>query len=401
MAISCGGYRLIDLLLPIADRYGASVRAVVRPHLRGLVAADAPYLKDTASPLTGSLLLVNARMLPSVDVVNRLECLFRQGTSGVVRTNGAIAVARLPADVLDVAALTADRLSDAIDQLDLDPIDADLPLIEYPHDVVRRNEQILAANLEHRTSVGDYEQRTDGVFVSASHTDSSSPQIHNTAAFDTSRGPIVIEAGASIGPHTAICGPCYIGPNAKIAPGTSLKGWVTLGHTTKAGGEIEGTIFEPYTNKQHEGVMGYSYLGSWINIGAGTNQSDLKNTYGPIRIQYGSRKVDTGMQFLGCIMGDYTKTAINTGIFTGKTIGVASTLYGMVTTNVPSFVNYARSLGQMGEIPADVAVTTQRRMFARRSVSQRPADEQLLRDLFVETAPERAGLDLSDEPLAF
>ena len=78
------------------------------------------------------------------------------------------------------------------------------------------------------------------------------------------------------------------------------------------------------------------------------------------------------MQFVGCIMGDYSKSAINTGIFTGKTIGVCSMLYGFVTTNVPSFVNYARLFGQVTELPPDVMIATQRRMFARRKVTQRP-----------------------------
>ena len=116
------------------------------------------------------------------------------------------------------------------------------------------------------------------------------------------------------------------------------------------------SIVEPYTNKQHHGFLGHSYLGSWINLGAGTCNSDLKNTYGTVNMEYHGRKVATGMQFIGCIMGDYAKTAINTGIFTGKTVGTCSMLYGFVTTNVPSFVNYARSFGQVTELPVEVMV---------------------------------------------
>ena len=94
---------------------------------------------------------------------------------------------------------------------------------------------------------------------------------------------------------------------------------MALGHTTKIGGEIEASIVEPYTNKQHHGFLGHSYLGSWINLGAGTCNSDLKNTYGNVKMDYRGESVATGMQFVGCFMGDYAKTAINTGIFTGKT----------------------------------------------------------------------------------
>ena len=124
-------------------------------------------------------------------------------------------------------------------------------------------------------------------------------------------------------------------------------------------------------------------------MGAGTCNSDLKNTYGKVNIQYGDQKTETGMQFVGCIMGDYAKTAINTGIFTGKTIGVCSMLYGFVTTNVPSFVNYARLFGQVSELPPDVMIATQKRMFSRRRVQQRPCDSQLIQDMYEMTRSER------------
>ncbi len=155
------------------------------------------------------------------------------------------------------------------------------------------------------------------------------------------------------------------------------------------GGEVEASVIEPYTNKQHHGFLGHSYLGSWINLGAGTCNSDLKNTYGTINMDYGTDKVATEMQFMGCIMGDYSKTAINTGIFTGKVIGVCSMLYGFVTSNVPSFVNYARLFGQTATLPPEVMISTQARMFARRKVQQRPCDQQLIFDMFDLTEEER------------
>ncbi len=119
-------------------------------------------------------------------------------------------------------------------------------------------------------------------------------------------------------------------------------------------------------------------------------------------MEYRGQKVATGMQFVGAIIGDYAKTAINTGIFTGKTIGACSMVYGFVTTNVPSFVNYARLFGQVTEAPVEVMVATQRRMFERRGVAQRPCDIQLLHDMYRLTAHERkqAGEALSLEPLS-
>ncbi len=166
---------------------------------------------------------------------------------------------------------------------------------------------------------------------------------------------------------------------------------------TKIGGEIEASIVEPFTNKQHYGFLGHSYLGSWINLGAGTCNSDLKNTYGEVNMVYQDEKMNTGMQFFGCVMGDYAKSAINTGIFTGKTIGACSMMYGFVTTNVPSYVNYARLFGQVTELPPEVMVATQRRMFARRKVEQRACDVQLILDMYELSRHER---QLAAEPMS-
>lgn len=209
------------------------------------------------------------------------------------------------------------------------------------------------------------------------------------AVIDTSEGPILLDRNVKVGPFCYLSGPVYAGRNTRIIEHAALKDGVALGHTVKIGGEVEASVIEPYSNKQHHGFLGHSYLGSWINLGAGTCNSDLKNTYGKINVEYNGQRVATDMQFMGCVMGDYSKTAINTGIFTGKVIGVASMLYGFVTSNVPSFVNYARLFGQMAEIPPEVMINTQARMFSRRKVEQRDCDTQLMRDMFRLTASER------------
>jgi glucose-1-phosphate thymidylyltransferase len=189
----------------------------------------------------------------------------------------------------------------------------------------------------------------------------------------------------------------HIGRAGRVIEDSAIKDNVCLGHTTKVGGEVEGSIIEPYTNKQHHGFLGHAYLGSWVNLGAGTSNSDLKNTYGEVNMEYNGAKVSTGMQFVGCMVGDYAKSAVNTSIFTGKVVGAGSLLYGFVTTNVASFVNYARSFGQVTEVPVEVLVHTQARMFARRNVEQRPCDVQLLHDMHALTRNER---QIAGEPLA-
>ena len=152
---------------------------------------------------------------------------------------------------------------------------------------------------------------------------------------------------------------------------------------------MEASVIEPYTNKQHHGFLGHAYVGSWVNLGAGTSNSDLKNTYGQVRIEHRGRKLDTGLQFLGCVIGDFSKSAINTSIFTGKTVGVASMMYGLVGQNVPSFCNYARTFGQMTECTLEQTIVTQQRMFARRGVEQTQDDVALLGAVYELTREER------------
>jgi glucose-1-phosphate thymidylyltransferase len=338
-------------------------------------------------------MLVNASLVPSASVGQQLQALWQAGRPGIVWNESRVAAAVLkPDSPAPPDNGCVEEMGGYLTGLNLPPLEAHLPLLEYPHDVVRHHMTILGENLDHRLRQGSYREIADGLFVA------EDVQLGQYLVTDTRKGPIVLERGSTIGPYCYLSGPAHVGAQARVIEHAALKDGVALGHTTKIGGEVEASIIESYTNKQHHGFLGHSYLGSWINLGAGTCNSDLKNTYGQVNMEYHSRKVATGMQFLGCIMGDYAKTAINTGIFTGKTIGVCSMLYGFVTTNVPSFVNYARLFGQVTETPVDVMIATQARMFARRNVTQRPHDVQLLQDMYRLTQRER---QISGEPLAF
>ncbi len=389
-AVTCGGYRLIDWLRKLE----MPLCGIVRPHLGMAQESDFPEFATKADG--DPALWVNARLVPSVSAFRTLQKLAASEHPTVVRDGDEVAAVVLPDGTPDAlrkteAANVADCFRGA-DVPNLNALDeASLPLFHYPHDVVRYHMQIIDDNLAYRIAEGDYKEIADGVFAAAG------ASVSQHVVTDTSDGPIVMDEEATVGSHSYLCGPALLGRKCKVKEHAAVKDKVTLGHTTKIGGEIESSIVEPYTNKQHHGFLGHSYLGSWINLGAGTCNSDLKNTYGRINMEYGGERVDTGMQFLGCIMGDYAKTAINTGIFTGKTIGVCSMVYGFVTTNVPSYVNYARSFGQVTELPPEVMQQTQQRMFARRNVEQRPCDIRLLHDMFELTRSER---QLAGDPLS-
>ena len=391
-AISCGSYRLVDWF----DELQLPWCGVVRPHLRALQEQDygVTHLLD---PTDRPALIVNARTIPSLATLKMLGVLKQHSEPVTVWSDDTLVAAHIPPKLQkqllrgeSLATLLSSALrSEGIAALPR--MEADVAVFDYPHDVIRWNTRILPENLEHRIRKGNYEQVVDGVFIA------EGARLGQFVVSETRNGPIVLEAGASIGPYTYLSGPVYLGQGARVIEHSAIKDGVSIAHTTKIGGEVEASVIEPYTNKQHHGFLGHSYLGSWINLGAGTCNSDLKNTYGEVKMEYRGRKVATGMQFVGCIIGDYSKTAINTSIFTGKSVGVCSMVYGFVTTNVPSFVNYARSFGQVTELPAEVMIATQQRMFARRNVKQRECDVQIMREMYALTVHER---QLAGEPLS-
>ncbi len=381
-AISCGSYRLVDWIL----RLPATHQGLVRPHLEEIQRIDFPELNSGPPGEDEDVLYVNARLIPSRSNFRQLEALARTAESHIVRDHDQVAAVRIagrgPRPVQWDRASIATFLETS-DLAELLPFDGHLELLRFPHDVIDANQKSLPENLEFRLECENHREIAEGVFLA------EGAELAEYVVTNTGGGPILLDRGARVGPFSHLSGPAYIGPRSRLIEHASLKDGVSVGHTVKIGGEVEASVIEPYTNKQHYGFLGHSYLGSWINLGAGTCNSDLKNTYGTINMDYGGGRVATGKQFVGCIMGDYAKSAINTGIFTGKTIGVCSMLYGFVTTNVPSFVNYARLFGQVTELPPDVMIATQQRMFHRRQVTPRPCDQQLIRDMFELTRRER------------
>jgi UDP-N-acetylglucosamine diphosphorylase / glucose-1-phosphate thymidylyltransferase / UDP-N-acetylgalactosamine diphosphorylase / glucosamine-1-phosphate N-acetyltransferase / galactosamine-1-phosphate N-acetyltransferase len=161
--------------------------------------------------------------------------------------------------------------------------------------------------------------------------------IESHVVLDASAGPILIEPGARVRAFTRITGPCRIGRDATIVGG-DVTG-CSIGPVSKIRGEISSSIVLGYSNKGHEGFVGHSYLGRWVNLGAGTTTSNLKNTYGTVALWTPEGLRDTGMQFLGTLFGDHVKTGIGTMLTTGTVLGAAANVYGtaMPPKAVPPF----------------------------------------------------------------
>lgn len=169
--------------------------------------------------------------------------------------------------------------------------------------------------------------------------------IHKTAVIkpgvviDAEKGAVIIDTGATIQPHATIIGPVYIGSKTTINVGAKILPDTSIGPVSKIGGEVAESIILGYSNKQHDGFLGHSYIGSWCNLGANTNNSDLKNNYGTIDIVLNGEKINSKLQFAGLFMGDHGKTGINTSFNTGTTVGVGCNIFGtgLPPKHIPSF----------------------------------------------------------------
>ena len=143
---------------------------------------------------------------------------------------------------------------------------------------------------------------------------------------DASAGPIHLAAGATVQSFTRLAGPCYVG-RASAVLGGPVSG-CAIGDVCRVRGEISATVVLGHANKGHDGFVGHSYLGRWVNLGAGTTTSNLKNTYGTVALWTPAGVRDTRLQFLGSLLGDHAKTGIGTRLTTGSVIGAGANVYG-------------------------------------------------------------------------
>jgi UDP-N-acetylglucosamine diphosphorylase/glucosamine-1-phosphate N-acetyltransferase len=144
--------------------------------------------------------------------------------------------------------------------------------------------------------------------------------------FDTRHGGVRLDDGVEVRAGARVAGPVHVGAGSRLLGGAFEA--LSAGPRCNLRGEIEETVILGYTNKAHDGFLGHAYLGSWVNLGAMTTNSDLKNNYGPVRLGSRDGGVETGLMKLGCLIGDHVKTAIGTMIITGTVVEAGANLFG-------------------------------------------------------------------------
>jgi UDP-N-acetylglucosamine diphosphorylase/glucosamine-1-phosphate N-acetyltransferase len=201
--------------------------------------------------------------------------------------------------------------------------------------------------------------------------------VNDLVHIDVTQGPVYIDQGAIVQPFSTIIGPSYIGINTIVDRAKILAS--SLGPMCRIGGEVEACIFQGYANKHHEGFLGHSFIGEWVNLGALTTNSDLKNNYRPVRIQRAQHTYDTGMLKLGCFIADHTKLGIGTLIPTGAVIGSFVNFFngGTMPLYVPSFTWLSAT--QIRDYDLEKAIETARVVMKRRDITMSPHYEKLIR----------------------
>jgi UDP-N-acetylglucosamine diphosphorylase / glucose-1-phosphate thymidylyltransferase / UDP-N-acetylgalactosamine diphosphorylase / glucosamine-1-phosphate N-acetyltransferase / galactosamine-1-phosphate N-acetyltransferase len=263
-------------------------------------------------------------------------------------------------------------------------------ILRYPWELMIENSGAILQDYE-IISPGDkneLSQRSDIEVKGKNLLVSDDADVGSYVTLDCRGGPIIVE-NAIIQSFSHLTGPCYVGKGT-IVKSAKLREGTSIGSHCRVSGEIEETIMFDYSNKSHDGFIGHSVIGSWVNLGALTTNSDLKNTYGKISVTIDKKPVNTGAVKVGVFIGEMVKTAIGTLITSGRKMGVGSQLFGTVTEDVPSFTMYAKSLGsKSAEIYLDSAIETQKRVMERRGIQMSRADIDLLKSVFKMTASER------------
>lgn len=318
---------------------------------------------------------INAAVLPTEDLC---EVILEMQEKQILTYKGKlIAINPMPA--------SSENLDSYLK--DFTQVEYDLPvsILQHPWDIFRLNDEQL---------------RADFKFVKKERVKSKYSGVANTfikeedifieegakvmgAILNATDGPIFIAKDAEVMEGSLVRGPLALCENATLKLGTKVYGATTIGPYCKVGGEVNNVVFQAYSNKGHDGFLGNAVVGEWCNMGADTNCSNLKNNYGNVKVySYAEKKsVDTGLQFCGVIMGDHSKSGINTMFNTGTVVGVSANIFGgdFPPKHIPSF-SWGGANG-FEKFELSKAIDVAKRMMERRGIEFSKDDEKIFEEI--------------------
>jgi UDP-N-acetylglucosamine diphosphorylase/glucosamine-1-phosphate N-acetyltransferase len=343
--------------------------SLTEPHLE----AKFPFCHEA-----GDHLYINGSVIPDASLVTRIQGL----KEGQTLTDGTHILAyhsgkpQLNHENIEAIAMSGDRVT----------YSGAYRRIGFPYDIFKLNSAEIQVDYELLTIGRDSQPLShtnillgdpNKIFIEHGAT-------VECATLNVKDGPIYIGRDAEIMEGCHIRGPFALGDHAGLKMAAKIYGGTTVGPHCRVGGEVSNGVFFGYSNKGHDGFVGNSVIGEWCNLGADTNTSNLKNNYGNVDVwNYGEGKyVSTGLQFHGLVMGDHSKSSINTMFNTGTVVGVAANIFdsGFPDKFIPSFT--WGGAGGLETFRFDKALEVAVRMMERRHVDLTQADIDILKVVF-------------------
>lgn len=347
----------------------------------------APVPDTSAIDPADDAVVVNAAALPGP----WFEHVLSARTPALFLSSGRVAAARLPLQMLRGGIGRGADFETVLLGSALTALPVEASFLDWPWDLMARNSEAIVQDLGamtpllagtvHRFAALDQAERIrieEGAVIGA------------FAVLDAREGPIRVGRGARIEAHSHVRGPCVIGEGTQILGG-AISG-TTFGPQCRIAGEVEASIWQGYANKRHHGFVGHSVIGEWVNLGALTTTSDLKNNYGSVRVVIDGQDVDSGSPKVGSLIGAHVKTGIGTLLPTGACVGTGANLFGggrFAPRSLASFAWWNGEAMAVHDLPRMLA--TARIAASRRERSLTPAAEDAIRGLFDATASERKG----------
>ena len=348
---------------------------------------DAPAMAARTPGPKDEVLVLNAAVLPGPWLT---DAAAGSGPARFAR-DGRIAGARVPFSMLAPLLGRGAEFETELPHLSFPEHEVAATFIQWPWQMIEWNAEAIAHDLAGAAAERSGEVHPATVLLAPERIAiGAGARIEPLAVLDAREGPIAIGPRALVRSHTVVTGPCVVGAGTQL-----LGGFIsgsTFGPECRIAGEVEASIWQGYANKRHHGFVGHSVIGEWVNLGALTTTSDLKNNYGPVRVWVDGREVDSMNPKVGSILGAHVKTGIGTLLPTGASVGVGSNLFAggrFTPKQVPAFSWWDGKHTVDHRI--DACLATARTALSRRGRALTADDEHLLRALFAETARERLG----------
>ncbi len=319
--------------------------------------------------------MINASFCPNEVLVEMIQ--FLQPNQAIVKNDEIIAF------------YTTDEQEEVVfEDYDLLEIEEDCLQIEHSWDIFQKNDQAIRDDFELLTQDRKSQPIPSTVNVlGTEHIFIEEGAVLNFCTLNATTGPIYIGKDAEIMEGSVIRGPFALCDHAQVKLATKIYGATTVGPHSRVGGEVNNSVLFAYSNKGHDGFLGNAVLGEWCNIGADSNNSNLKNNYESVKLwDYETERfVNTGLQFCGLMMGDHSKCGINTMFNTGTVVGVAANIFGagFPRNYIPNFT-WGGAQGTQAYLPVK-AFETAKIVMSRRNIDFTDLDEDILTHIFNET----------------